>query len=230
MKVLEPRSNRIAAVDPPGRLRERMSKTPLPSLFESNRGMILDSVAALGIQRKNRILELGPGNGAHLYLLLQQASELKYFGLDISERMIAEAKRLNSSFLSSKSALFSYYDGKHIPYVQNLFDRILTVNTIYFWSAPEVFLNELHRVLKPGGKCVISFIEGNCMAKLPLVDNSFTLYDIPKFIRLVSATPFKNIDVQTRSERVKSESEGEVVRDFLVVTLQKAKKKPRIES
>ena len=230
MKVLEPRSNRVALAHKLGRPADQNGKTLVPSIFEGNWGMILDSVAALGIKRKHRILELGPGNGAHLYLLLRQASELKYFGLDISETTVEEAKRLNSTFLASKNALFSCYDGKNIPYVQNLFDRILTVNTIYFWKDPLEFLNELHRVLKPGGKCVISFIEGNCMAEFDFVDDAFTLYDVSKFIRLVAATPFKNIDAQTRSEKVKTESGVEVVHEFLVITLQKAKKKPLIDS
>lgn|SRR5690606_14069186 len=194
------------------------------SMFESNKGMIIDSVASLRIKGKNRILELGPGNGAHLPLIFGQASGLKYFGLDVSRDMEEEARMNNKSFIADNRALFSHYDGQKIPYVHNLFDRILTVNTIYFWERPVVFLNELHRVLKPEGICVITFVEGNFMKKLPFVDGSFKLFDISKFAKLVSETPFRDVDVQTRSERVRSKS-GEIVnREFLVATLQKAPK------
>src|SRR5690606_34045802 len=143
------------------------------TMFESNKGMIIDSIASLRIREKNRILELGPGNGAHLPLIFGQASGLKYFGLDISKDMAEEARMNNKSFIANNKVLFSHYDGENIPYVHNLFDRVLTVNTISFWEHPVTFLNELHRVLKPEGICVITFVDGNFMKKLPFVDGSF---------------------------------------------------------
>nr|WP_293301462.1 class I SAM-dependent methyltransferase [Allomuricauda sp.] len=196
------------------------------SMFESNKGMILDSLFSLKIKEKNRILELGPGNGAHLPLLFGRASGLKYFGLDVSKDMEDEAKKNNESFITDNRALFAHYDGESIPYVHNFFDRILTVNTIYFWERPKAFLNELHRVLKWDGICVITFVEGNFMKKLPFVDDSFELFDISRFAKLVLETPFKNVDVQTRYERVRSKA-GEIVdREFLVATLQKSPIEP----
>lgn len=199
------------------------------AMFESNRGMIIDSIASLRIREKNRILELGPGNGAHLPLIFGQASGLKYFGLDISKDMAEEARMNNKGFIADNRALFSHYDGENIPYVHNLFDRILTVNTIYFWEHPVTFLTELHRVLKSGGTCVITFVEGKFMKNLPFVDGSFKLFDIPTFVKLVSDTPFKNVDVQTRFERVRSKSGEIVYREYLVATLQKAQKELELE-
>jgi len=192
------------------------------SMFESNKGMILDSLSSLKIKKKNRILELGPGNGAHLPLLFGRASGLKYFGLEISKDMEDEARRINEGFIADNRALFAHYDGESIPYVHNFFDRILTVNTIYFWERPVTFLNELHRVLKPGGICVVTFVEGNFMKELTFVDTSFKLFDIPTFVKLISETPFKNVDVQTRFERVPSKSGEIVYREYLVATLKKA--------
>lgn len=193
-------------------------------LYESNRGMILDSIASLRIKKRNRILELGPGNGAHLSLLLRLASGLKYFGLDISQAMIKEAREKNREYVTRKSALFSEYDGETIPYVPNLFDRILTVNTIYFWERPKEFLGELHRVLKPGGICVITFVEGHFMEKLPFVDTSFQLYDMSEFVRLVAESSFTTVDVQSRNERARSKNGETVDREYLVATLQKTPK------
>lgn len=199
------------------------------SMFESNKGMIIDSLSSLKIKKKNRILELGPGNGAHLPLLFGRASGLKYFGLEISKDMEDEAKRINKSFIADNRALFAHYDGESIPYVHNFFDRILTVNTIYFWERPVKFLNEFHRVLKPGGTCVITFVEGDFMKKLSFVDASFKFFDIPTFVKLVSETLFKNVDVQTRFERVRSKSGKIVCREYLVATLQKAPRELELE-
>ena len=190
-------------------------------MYKSNKGMIVDSISALRITDKNRILELGPAGGSHLSLIFQQALELKYFGLDISEAMVNEARAVNGRYIKGKKALFDCYDGTQIPYVHGFFDRILTVNTIYFWKQPKAFLIELYRVLRPGGFCVVTFVEGNFMKLQPFVDDTFELFDITRFANLVSRTPFTKVDVQTKQERTSNKLGKPVEREFLVATLQK---------
>lgn len=194
-------------------------------MYDSNKNMVASSIAALKITKRNRILEIGPGNGQHLGELLGRGSDTRYFGLDISETMIAEAKQINKKFIEGRKALFELYNGRTIPFVHNFFDRILTVNTIYFWDAPKLFLNELHRVLKPGGTIVITFVDADTMRSLPFVDDSFELYDIPRSTKLVSGHGFAHIDIQTETERIPSKDGTTLDREYLVVTLQKKKEK-----
>ncbi|WP_051554681.1 class I SAM-dependent methyltransferase [Maribacter antarcticus] len=193
-------------------------------MYESNKGMIIDSIAVLRIKDKNRILEIGPGSCAHLNVLFRQAANLRYFGLEISQVMVDEANKINCKSVSDRIALFLRYDGIKIPYVHNFFDRILTVNTIYFWQDPKAFLCEIYRVLKPDGICVVTFVEGSFMKDKPFVDESFGLYDIAKFANLVSEQHFKSLDIQTRNEDVKDKTGIVVNRPFLVATLQKVAK------
>ena len=192
-------------------------------MWDSNKNMVERAISALKITKRNRILEIGPGNGQHLGEILGRGLDTRYFGLDISETMIAEAKQINKKFIEGRKALFELYDGKCIPFVHNFFDRILTVNTIYFWDTPELFLNELYRVLKPGGIIVITFVHANTMRSLPFVDDSFELYDIPRSTKLVSGSGFTNIDIQTKTERVQSKDGETVDREYLVISLQKKK-------
>ncbi|MEM9363000.1 MAG: class I SAM-dependent methyltransferase [Bacteroidota bacterium] len=190
-------------------------------LYDGNKSMFQDSLDLLDIQKKNRILEIWPGHCAHLPQVMKQASGLRYFGLDISQTMIENAKKINGISVSGRKALFRSHDGVNIPYVNEFFDRIVTINTIYLWQQPKRFLNELYRVLKPEGICVITFVNANSMRGLNVQNDAFNLFDIPKFLQLVSETPFKHIDIQTRNEITTTEKGKSKNREFLVATLMK---------
>lgn len=194
-------------------------------MYDRNKSMILESIDALKIKPKNRILEIGPGNGAHLDYLLDKADALRYFGLEISETMVLEATAFNASQVKERKALFQKYGGCKIEYVRHWFDRILTVNTIYFWEEPNDFLIELYRVLKPRGICVITFVSDEIMQKLPFVNDSFELYNLEKMKSLVLATPFELAFFRKKSEHVKSKN-GEMVTRVYIITI--LKKEPNL--
>ena len=105
-------------------------------MYDSTKGMIQETIKALRLSPNNRILEIGPGNGTHLNNLFKESIGLRYFGLDISQTMIEVAMEENRIHLDKRKALFQYYDGHTVDYVCHWFDRIMTVNTIYFWKEP----------------------------------------------------------------------------------------------
>ncbi|RYE12734.1 MAG: 16S rRNA (cytosine(1402)-N(4))-methyltransferase, partial [Sphingobacteriales bacterium] len=72
----------------------------------SNIGMTNAAIEALNLHDGDNILEIGHGNGGHIADLLSKAENLKYFGADISETIIAEAKRLNQDFLTNETVNF----------------------------------------------------------------------------------------------------------------------------
>ncbi|WP_192348554.1 methyltransferase domain-containing protein [Algoriphagus sp. Y33] len=55
------------------------------------------------------------------------------------------------------------------------FDKVFTVNAIYFWSDPVVLAREIYRVLKPDGRLVVAFAGRDFMKKLPFTDFVFLL-------------------------------------------------------
>ena len=61
---------------------------------ETNISMTLHSIDRLNLLDNDSILELGHGNCAHLPYVLQQKKNLTYHGLEISELMYKEAKRI----------------------------------------------------------------------------------------------------------------------------------------
>ncbi len=67
---------------------------------------------------------------------LKQAKNIRFFGLEISKTMQQEAESINKNLLNQAHIEFQLYDGKTISFQDNSFDRIMTVNTVYFWENP----------------------------------------------------------------------------------------------
>jgi ubiquinone/menaquinone biosynthesis C-methylase UbiE len=188
---------------------------------EANLIMTLHSIDRLNLLDNDRILELGHGNCRHLFNVLKQKNNLTYYGLDISELMCKEAGQINQQFVDSKQASFYLYDGMNIPFADNYFDKIFTVNTIYFWSAPKFLLSELYRVMKAKGKLNITFGQEHYMKHLPVTQFGFTLYDNEKIEQLIGTTQFKIIGFDTQTDIVKNKTGNLVNREFTTITVEK---------
>lgn len=188
---------------------------------ETNIRMTYHAIHRLQLREGDRILELGHGNGAHLGYLLEQREGLTYVGLDISDLMNAEAQRINRTFVVSNRASFHLYDGSHIPFPENYFDRIFTVNTIYFWSDPRLLLSELYRVLRPNGILNITLAPKDFMKQLPFTPFGFTLYDDDALLKLIGHTSFRLAGVEKQTEIVKTKAGDPVERPFATFTIGK---------
>lgn len=188
---------------------------------ETNINMTHHSIQNLHITAGNTILELGHGNAGHVAFIFEQAENIKYYGLEMSELMFQEARQINRNFVSQKQAFFSIYDGNTIPFQEASFDKIFTVNTIYFWQEPEKLLSEIYRVLKPKGILCITFAEESFMKQLPFTQFEFELYSTEKAEELIAKSEFKIINKETLIEKVKSKTGELVDRAFTTLVLEK---------
>lgn len=186
----------------------------------TNISMTLESIRTLLIEDDQKILEIGHGNAGHLKSILSLAQGLKYTGVDISETMHNEAKKLNKEF--ENKADFVLYEGKKLPFNDQNFDKIFTVNTVYFWEEPVAFLNEIYRVLKDDGTFVLTFVQRESMEKLPFTAYNFTLYSNDEMEELVSKSHFKRMKTSEKEEQIKSKTGNETIqRIYTILTIKK---------
>ncbi|MDQ1162771.1 ubiquinone/menaquinone biosynthesis C-methylase UbiE [Chryseobacterium sp. SORGH_AS 447] len=186
----------------------------------TNIGMTLESIKALLIEDSEHILEIGHGNAGHVKSILNRAQNIKYTGIDISATMHNEAKRLNEAFRDQ--ADFVLYDGEKLPFEDNTFDKIFTVNTVYFWKQPVDYLNEVYRVLKKTGIFILTFAQKDFMEKLPFTQFDFTLYNTDEMEETVSGSYFSRMTVSERGEEVKSKTGDETItRNYTILTIKK---------
>src|SRR5512143_1901431 len=110
----------------------------------------------LKLEPTDHVLEIGFGGGVTLPALLDAAAFVA--GLDRSSEVIGWAKRRFSKQIRSGRADFRQGSVESLPFSTDDFDKVCTVNTVYFWTSLEAGFSEIHRVLKPGGRIVVGFL------------------------------------------------------------------------
>jgi len=101
-------------------------------------------------------LEIGPGPG---YLGLEwlkhtQGTTLK--GLDISTDMIGVAEHNAEEYGLSERVEYVHSSGSKMPFGDHTFDAVFTNGSLHEWADPQGTFNEIGRLLKSGGKVLIS--------------------------------------------------------------------------
>jgi len=93
--------------------------------------------------KNGTVLEVGSGTGFWLNLLNQTTDKL--FGLDYSLGMIQQAKGQPAPLKLLRGS------GVRLPYRNNTFDLLYSVDAIHHFGDHRAFVSEAFRVLKPGG-------------------------------------------------------------------------------
>lgn len=93
---------------------------------------------------KGRVLDIGCGNCPFRHLLDPQNTQ--YQGIDV---------KVASNFGYNNPDVV-YYDGKTIPFADESFDAVLCTEVLEHVPDPVPFIAELRRVLKSGGRAVVT--------------------------------------------------------------------------
>lgn len=179
----------------------------------SNADMTRHTVDLLNCTDYDRILEIGPGNGRFAAYVLSKGVGLHYTGADISATMIATAEAINKQHIDAGQAVFKLVDGTMLPFPDHLFDRVFTVNTLYFWKDPVKQLAEIKRILKPTGTFCLSIGSKAFMQRLPFTTFGFTLYSPEEAENLLRANGFERLEKTLREQKISVSSNEEIIRD-----------------
>ena len=111
-------------------------------------------LSLIGIQDGWTMLDIGCGGGATLQRLTNRSKGSMVYGIDISEESVAKAANVNAAVLN-KQVFVTQGSAEKLPYEDWKFDLVTAVETVYFWPNLPHCLQEVRRVLKPGGKFAI---------------------------------------------------------------------------
>lgn len=108
----------------------------------------------------SKILDVGCGKGRYIKNLLQDAPLFSYYGVDISESVLAYVKSMKAT--CGQGTLTS------IPYEDNMFAVTYTCEALEHAIDMESSVREMCRVTLPGGKIVIVDMNDGCYGTLEI--------------------------------------------------------------
>ena len=104
-----------------------------------------------------RVLDLGCGAGWASRILARLVGDGpeghgQVVGVDISDEMIRRARAASRDF---DNLMFVWGSAQQIPWEENFFDKVLSVESFYYYADQDRALHELFRVMAPRGRLFI---------------------------------------------------------------------------
>ncbi len=113
-------------------------------------------LSLLNVQPDNQILEIGFGPGTDIQRISQKISRGFVAGIDYAEIMVCQASKRNAAAIRSGKVNLQCATASKLPYDNQSFDKVFSINVAQFWDQPLQVLAEVQRVLKPGGLVAIA--------------------------------------------------------------------------
>ncbi|MGE6629157.1 class I SAM-dependent methyltransferase [Bacillus sp. NPDC077027] len=152
------------------------------------------TIQLLNIQENDRILEIGIGRGMALSMVGEKLDRGKIYGVDASRHMVKYAKRKNKKLIDQKKAVIKQGKAEKLPFKDRSFNKLYTVQTIYFWTDMEQVVKEVYRVLQVDGEVYLSF-QMKDLIKEQKRAKEFSLYSEQEVSKMFSDYHFREVSV-----------------------------------
>jgi SAM-dependent methyltransferase len=151
----------------------------------------------VNIQDGWTMLDVGCGGGFTIRRLLKQSKDAQVYGIDISEESVAKAKKVNADVLD-KQVFVTQGSAEKLPYEDEKFDLVTAVETVYFWPNLPGCLQEVRRVLKPGGKFAILVEVVDSDSKWTNIVEGMTAYTPEQIKSLLDDAGFTHTEIHRK--------------------------------
>jgi len=114
------------------------------------------TLSLLDIQPNDQVLEIGFGPGQAIQEVAKLTPNGAVAGIDLSAVMVEQASKRNAAAIRSGRVHLQQGAESPLPFDANKFNKVFAVNSMQFWSNRMAGLQEVMRVLKPGGRVAIT--------------------------------------------------------------------------
>lgn len=154
-------------------------------------------VESLSVEAGHHVLEIGFGNGRSVPIVMAQAPDVRYAGIDISPTMVTEASRFNATLVAAGKASFHLASADALPFENESFDRAFSIGVVHFWAEPLASLSEIRRVLRSGGVMFMGCLAPRDAPDFARREFGFHLRDASEWDTFCRAAGFAAAEVRT---------------------------------
>ena len=104
------------------------------------------------VSRNATILDIGCGGGSMVHKLAELVPEGKVIGLDYSAASVAVSRETNAEQIKVGRVQIEQGSVAALPFSDCTFDIVTAIETHYYWPDLPANMQEVRRVLKPGGE------------------------------------------------------------------------------
>ncbi len=152
---------------------------------------MLDQIARLAqIGPTDRVLDVACGTGVVSFALASHAFGV--VGIDISPGMLAKARAIRHR-RGIRNVRFVLGQAEHLPFHDEQFDAVVCRLAIHHFPQPELEIREMARVLKPGGRLVISDTISSEDQREAQLHNALERLRDPSHARMLPQTELKKL-------------------------------------
>ncbi|MGW8225682.1 MAG: class I SAM-dependent methyltransferase [Anaerolineales bacterium] len=109
----------------------------------------------LRLVNHGQAVDIGCGPGNLAFELAQRAPELRLTGVDLSDQLLSQAEQVATQRGFDHRVQFKKGDAQDLPFEDASLDLVITTLSLHHWHQPVAVLDEIARVLRPGGAFLI---------------------------------------------------------------------------
>lgn len=108
------------------------------------------------IKKTDYVLDAGCGIGGSAIWLAKTYPPIQIVGISLAKNQVIKAKKLSQREKVEKRTNFFVKNYQHTGFAYNTFDVVWAIESVCYANPKIAFLKEAYRVLKPGGRLIIS--------------------------------------------------------------------------
>jgi len=150
---------------------------------------VLDNIS---LETNDILLDIGFGNGYLINKLFKMNNNVKIYGIDISNDMVNIVSQKYKQYIDNnclKLLLENIND--ETTFENDMFSKIYTVNTIYFWNDLNKCFSEIKRILKPNGIFINAIYTKEYLDKTEFSKYGFIKYSKEDMLKLTEENGMK---------------------------------------